>query len=75
MAWAASWLAVRTGDPKYKEQAKALYDKHWKTEDGAGVWDNFGKRGYISGLCIVFESGSQAVLRARVVFGEVKQKG
>jgi len=42
LAWAAVWLHVRTGDNKYKKLAKELYDKHWKTEDGKGVWNNFG---------------------------------
>jgi hypothetical protein len=42
MAWAATWLAVRTGNAAYKTEAKALYQKHWATEDGKGVWNNFG---------------------------------
>jgi hypothetical protein len=41
LAWAAVWLGVRTGDQKYKDAAKAWYDKHWKEENGAGVWNNF----------------------------------
>jgi endoglucanase len=42
LAWAAVWLHVRTGKPEYKKAARELYDKHWKTEDGKGVWNNFG---------------------------------
>jgi hypothetical protein len=42
LAWAAVWLAVRTGDAQYKQQAKAWYEKHWQMEDGKGVWNNFG---------------------------------
>jgi endoglucanase len=41
LAWAAVWLAVRTGEQKFKDQAKMWYDKHWKEENGAGVWNNF----------------------------------
>lgn len=42
MAFAAIWLYVRTGDVKYKTAARALWDKHWNTEDGKGVWNNYG---------------------------------
>ena len=42
LAWAAVWLGVRTGEAKYKAEAKALYEKHWATEDGKGVWNNYG---------------------------------
>ena len=41
LAWAATWLAVRTGDAKYRAAAKDLYMKHWNNEDGKGVWNNF----------------------------------
>lgn len=41
LAWAASWLAVRTGRPLYKAAALAHYIKHWDDEDGASVWNNY----------------------------------
>ena len=37
------WLHERTGDAKYKAEAKALWQKHWDTEEGKGVWNNFGE--------------------------------
>jgi hypothetical protein len=44
MAWAAVWLAVRTGDPSYKAKAKEFYSIHWRQEPQGGpiVWNNYG---------------------------------
>ena len=43
MAWAAVWLAVRTGENSYKEAARKYYYIHWNEEPGGGpvVWNSF----------------------------------
>lgn len=41
IAWNAIWLAVRTGNPAYKQAAMDWYTKHYQQEDGKGVWNNY----------------------------------
>jgi hypothetical protein len=34
LAWAATWLALRTGDAEQLREAKFYYDQHWMMEGG-----------------------------------------
>eukprot|EP00879_Flechtneria_rotunda_P028659 GHRR01030865.1.p1 GENE.GHRR01030865.1~~GHRR01030865.1.p1 ORF type:complete len:193 (+),score=55.97 GHRR01030865.1:922-1500(+) len=49
LAWAAAWLALRTGDAQMLDDAKYYYDKHW-SDEGGGEGRRFDYNNLVQGV-------------------------